>query len=148
MLEQDTFWRWQERVLGGLLAWGALNVVAGAGLARSRSVVVRRAGQQAWVWGLIDLLLAVNGRRGARRQSVSADDAATYAAASRFQMILAVNSLLDVGYVAGGTSLAMRAADHSDRRGTGLGITVQGLFLLVYDCLLLSAASRWIRPHD
>lgn len=143
MVEQQTFWRWQERVLGGLLVWGALSVVAGAGVARSRSVVLRRAGQQAWVWGLVDLLLAVNGRRSARRQAGSADQAATHAAASRFRTILAVNSLLDVGYVASGAALALHGTRLPDRQGTGLGISLQGLFLLVYDIVLLRGASRW-----
>lgn len=145
MEEQETFWRWQERMLGGLLAWGAANAVAGAGMARSSSVFVRHAGQQACVWGLIDLALAVNGRRGSRRRALSADASATLAAADRFRTILAVNSLLDIGYVAGGAGLATRAAGRPDRRGTGLGIAIQGLFLLVYDCLLLHETAPWSR---
>ncbi|MDQ5852792.1 MAG: hypothetical protein M3380_12135, partial [Chloroflexota bacterium] len=66
MENQQSFWRWQERALGGLLAWGVASAVVGAGLLRTQSVVVRYAGQQALVWGLIDLLLALNGRRSAR----------------------------------------------------------------------------------
>jgi hypothetical protein len=144
-VEHETFWRWQERMLGGLLAWGAANTVAGAGMARSRSIAVRRAGQQACIWGLIDLVLAVNGRRGARRQAITADATATSAAAARFRMILAVNGLLDIGYVAGGAGLAIRAARRPDQRGTGLGIALQGLFLLVYDSVLLRGTASWLR---
>lgn len=147
MVEQETFWRWQERMLGGLLVWGAANTVAGAGMARSRSVLVRRLGQQACVWGLIDLALAVNGRRSARRQAPTADAAVTSAAAARFRTILAVNSLLDVGFVVGGSGLAARSTAHPDRRGTGLGIALQGLFLLIYDCLLLRGTAPWLRQH-
>ncbi len=145
MENQQSFWRWQERALGGLLAWGVASAVVGAGLLRTRSVVVRHAGQQALVWGLIDLLLALNGRRSARRQVAVTDAAATISAAIRFRTILVVNAALDVGYVAGGTGLARRSPQHPDRRGTGLGIALQGLFLLVYDLLLLRGLARWTR---
>ena len=145
MENQQAFWRWQERALGGLLAWGAGSAVVGAGLLRTQSVVVRHAGQQALAWGLIDLFLALNGRRSARRQAAVADAAATISAAIRFRTILVVNAALDVGYIAGGTGLARRSAQHPDRRGTGFGIALQGLFLLVYDLLLLRGLVRWTR---
>src|SRR4051794_24056304 len=127
MAGPETFWRWQERMLGGLMVWGAASAVAGAGCARSRAIDVRRAGQQACVWGLIDLLLAINGRRSARRQAPRADATATVAAAYRFRLILAVNSLLDAGYVAAGVALMTRSAARTDRRGMGQGIALQGL---------------------
>jgi hypothetical protein len=41
--------------------------------------------------------------------------------------------------------LARRSAQHPDRRGTGFGIALQGLFLLVYDLLLLRGLVRWTR---
>ena len=145
MENKQTFWRWQERALGGLLAWGLASAVVGAGLLRTKSVVVRRAGQQALVWGLIDLLLALNGRRSAWRLVGVTDAAATISAAIRFRTILVVNTALDIGYIAGGTGLARRSAQHPDRRGTGLGIALQGLFLLVYDLLLLRGLARWTR---
>ena len=145
MESQETFWRWQERALGGLLAWGAGSAVVGVGLLRTQSIVVRHAGQQALAWGLIDLLLALNGRRSARRQAAVAGTAATISAAIRFRMILVVNAALDVGYVAGGAGLARRSLQHPERRGTGLGIALQGLFLLIYDLLLLRGLARWTR---
>ena len=145
MENQETFWRWQEHALGGLLAWGVASAVVGAGLLRTQSVVVRHAGQQALAWGLIDLLLALNGRRSARRQATVAGTAATISAAIRFRMILVVNAALDVGYVAGGAGLARRSLQHPERHGTGLGIALQGLFLLIYDLLLLRGLARWTR---
>ncbi len=144
MENQNTFWRWQERALGGLLAWGAGSTVIGAGLLRTQPVV-RHAAQQALVWGLIDLLLALNGRRSARRQAAVADAAATISAAIRFRTLLVVNAALDAGYVAGGAGLARRSLQHPERRGTGLGIALQGLFLLIYDLLLLRGLARWTR---
>lgn len=130
------FYEWQERALGGLLAWGAASIVTGAGLSRGRSALTRHAGLQAIGWGAIDLLLALNGRRTARRKAGVATPAETARDARRFKVILGVNVALDSLYVLGGRRLA-RASERPERRGAGIGIAAQGMFLLVYDAVLL-----------
>lgn len=146
MNQQQTFFDWQAQALEGLLVWGAGSTVVGAGLARANSVVTRHIGLQAAGWGLIDLLLAVNGRRGARRQAGGSGTAEIHAAAARFRTIVAVNTLLDVGYVLGGARLARAAGKRLDRQGMGVGIMLQGAFLLGYDLILLRGVARWLRP--
>jgi hypothetical protein len=144
MRKQEDFFAWQEQALGVLLAWGAGSTVFGAGLARSPSPGARMAGRQAIGWGLVDLALAANGRRSARLRRGQADHSEIDRAVERFRTILAVNAALDVAYVLTGAQLARGAGAKAERRGTGLGILAQGLFLLVYDLVLLRGAGRWI----
>lgn len=143
MQSQHTFFRWQERALLWLLGWGAGNVAIGAAVARAADEVARHIGRQAVAWGAIDLLLAVNGRRAARRQATTTSDEQAPAAVARFRTILAVNAVLDVCYVLGGLWLARTAGARRDRLGTGLGVMLQGVFLGCYDAALLRGAARW-----
>lgn len=130
-----------ERAMGWLLAWGIGSVVVGAGLVSRRNAELRQAGLQALSWGAIDAALALNARIGARRkQAQPPGEPAIIADARRTRAIVAVNGLLDVGYIAAGVALMRR----SGRRGMGIGIAVQGLFLLLYDWLLVLALGKWI----
>ncbi len=138
MVRVDTFFEWQHRASGALLAWGIGSMVVGAGLATDAQPAIRQVGVQAVTWGAIDAVLAWNGRRSARRrQHESADEAAKRRPVaeeiSRFRTIIAVNTGLDVLYVLGGLWLAQSAGKREDRRGTGLGIAMQGFFLLCFD---------------
>ncbi len=138
MVESDTFFGWQHRMLGWLLGWGVGSVVVGAGLATDAQPTVRQIGIQAVAWGAIDAVLAWNGRRSARaRQHESEAEAAKrrplVEEVKRFRTIIAVNTGLDVLYVLGGLWLAQTAGKRASRRGTGLGIAIQGVFLLGFD---------------
>ena len=97
------FFGWQERALGWLLAWGTGNVIVGMGGARAADEVVRQIARQAVGWGSVDLLLAINGRCSARRHARTAGPAQVTAAVTRFRRILAINAVLDVFYVLGGS---------------------------------------------
>lgn len=63
--------------------------------------------------------------------------------AARFQRILAINAGLDLLYMAGGLRLAQAAGRTSSRYGTGIGIVIQGMFLLIYDSLLTWLVAKW-----
>lgn len=145
MSRTKTFWASQHDLLLGLLAWGIGSTVVGAGLARDRSPVVRHIGLQAIGWGLIDALLAWNGRRSARQHravlATDSPDPAEFTAATGFQKLVALNAGLDVLYILGGLWLARTS--EPQRRGAGIGITIQGLFLLIYDALLVWWSARW-----
>lgn len=144
--EKQGFFVWQHGALGWLLAWGAGSVVAGAGLATSRRADLRQIGLQAIVWGAIDAALALSGRHGARANQRHAPLSAPRSAreeAARFQRIVAINAGLDLLYIAGGLRLAQTAQRSSSRYGTGLGIAIQGLFLLLYDSLLTWLVAKW-----
>lgn len=147
MAEEDRgFFAWQHAVLGWLLAWGVGSIVTGAGLATSRRQDLRQIGLQAIVWGAIDAALALNGRRGARNSrqlNPSSEQRSSCQEAARFQRIVAINAGLDVLYIAGGLRLAQTARRNTGRYGIGLGIVVQGAFLLIYDSLLTWLVAKW-----
>lgn len=147
MAEEDRgFWAWQHAALGWLLAWGAGSIVAGAGLASSRRQDLRQVGLQALVWGAIDAGLALSGRRGARKnqhRDPDSEQRSTSQEAARFQRIVAINAGLDLLYIAGGLRLAQTARHNPSRYGTGVGIAIQGGFLLIYDSLLTWLVAKW-----
>lgn len=147
MAEEDRgFFAWQHTVLGWLLAWGVGSIVAGAGLATNRRQDLRQIGLQAIVWGAIDAALALSGRRGARQNrhlDPASEQRSGSQEAARFQRILAINAGLDLLYIAGGLRLAQTARHNPGRYGTGLGIAIQGTFLLIYDSLLTWLVAKW-----
>lgn len=146
MRDTIEYYGWLKRALGWLWGWGIASVVVGAGLASRRRPDLRHAGLQAIAWGAIDAALALNGRIGARRKQAQPPSETNAAAdAGRMRAIVAINALLDCGYIAAGLVLAERAGYRLDRRGMGIGIAVQGLFLLVYDTLLALALGRWTK---
>ena len=131
-----------ERQLTSLLgAWGATSVVAGEVYRR------RLAPGDAWGtgfarqmvgWGAVDLVIAgVGALRGRGRVPTAADQ-------RRLHRILVFNSALDVGYLATGLLMLTRSEQLAARmarvepdkvRGDGVGIIVQGGFLLVLDAV-------------
>lgn len=145
------FFSYQRRGLSILLAWGSGNAAAGVPLLLSRDELVRQFGLQTLIWGTIDAALALAGRYSAQQKAEryergELDTQAELQEARTLRRILLVNAGLDVGYVLGGT-WAMRAfPDRRDRRGMGLGIVVQGLFLLIYDSLFAwDLSRRWLK---
>jgi hypothetical protein len=141
-----TFWSWQQRALNWLLGWGIGSTIVGAGLATAKTPVVRHVGLQAVSWGAIDAALALSGRINARRKEQQLlDKAEEQHEASHFRKIVAVNAGLDVLYVLGGWWLMRRSERDAARRGMGLGIIVQGAFLLIYDSLLVWTMGRYQR---
>lgn len=122
-----------------LLAWGVLSMLCGAAAMAVRAAFARHVGLQALVWGAIDALIALVGLRNAT-QSHSGSVAAQ---ARRLQAIVALNAGLDVLYVLGGRRLVQRAGGKPVRAGAGLGIIIQGLFLLLFDSALTLLLRRY-----
>jgi hypothetical protein len=132
MSNQHDFFHFQHRALGVLWAWGLGSIAVGVPALLSRNQVVRQAGIQAIAWGAIDAALAWFGRRDARNKISSGAKDGPHQA-RRFRLILLINAGLDVGYVAGGWALLRKARGREQRTGMGIGIIVQGLFLLLFD---------------
>jgi hypothetical protein len=114
-----------------LLRWSVLSVASGLPLAASRAPLLRGLGQQFIAWGAIDGAIALAGRWSNRRK---AEQGMTAQEIDKLRRLLLVNAGLDVFYMAGGLALvARRGQDDPYWRGTGLGIVVQGGFLLAFD---------------
>jgi esterase/lipase len=128
-----------------LLAWATLSVAVGLPLLALGDAFWRGFGLQALAWGAIDGLIGYAGRRHARRIDVGPAAAADRRAEARFvRRLLWANAGLDVLYVAGGALLWAGAGSDAWLAGTGAGIVVQGLFLLVFDL----AHARWVPGDD
>ena len=141
----ENFYRYQQRRLAILLAWGLANTLGGSLGLLSRDPLWRQFAGQAGAWGAIDAALAFVGRRGARSKELRLAQGELTPAdqrreAQRFRVILLVNAGLDLLYIAGGARLARQ--QRPDRRGIGLDIVVQGAFLLLYDSLLALEVGR------
>lgn len=118
-----------------LAAWSLLSQAGGAAVALLGHGP-RAAGfaRQSAAWGAIDLAIAAAGHLGARK---GVQDRVAETTALR--RLLLVNAVLDVGYMATGAALVRAGTVRGrDGVGDGVGVLVQGTFLLVLD--LVSAA--------
>jgi hypothetical protein len=144
------FFTYQRRGLGVLLAWGAGNTAAGIPMLFSPDAFVRQFGLQTLIWGAIDAALALAGRHSAQQKATryergELDNYAGLREARQLRRILLMNAGLDVGYILGGTWIMHAFPDRRDRCGVGLGIVVQGVFLLIYDGLFAwDLNRRWL----
>ena len=118
-----------------LLRWSALSMSAGLLLATSSEPVERGMGEQFMAWGAVDGALALAGMwMGRRRQAIPGDPERQMKDARNLQRLLLVNAGLDVFYVLGGAGLALgRGRSDETWRGRGLGVMIQGGFLLAFD---------------
>ena len=131
----------EQRLLLSLAAWSTWSAAVGGVLwrvgRRDGERALGDAGRMTVVWGLGDGAVA---GWGAWRLCRSAPRAPADRA-RRMALLLGANALLDVGYLVAGVGLAARPR----RRGDGLAVAVQGVFLLYLDtryCLEFAAQAR------
>jgi hypothetical protein len=114
-----------------LLHWSIFSVASGLPLAASRAPLLRGLGQQFIAWGTIDGAIALAGHWSNQRK---AEQGVATEEIEKLRRLLLVNAGLDVFYVAGGLALVARRGQNDPYwRGMGLGIVVQGGFLLAFD---------------
>ena len=144
-----SFYWYQHRRFGVLLAWGLGSVAAGLSVIGLRDPLRRGIAWQAVGWGAIDAGLAIFGRRGAaaaqnRLENGEIGDEEQEKAARGFRKILFINTILDMAYVATGILIATKAKS-ADRQGLGWGVALQGSFLLGYDGVLTwEVGEKWL----
>lgn len=146
-------WRHAARVSAQLAAWALASVALGAALLLAWPLawlptelvpVARGFGIQCLVWGAIDGAIALLGARdlGRRRAAGEHTDAAgSHAFAARLRKLLRLNAGLDVLYVLVGVALVLLWRT-PEGLGHGLGVMVQGGFLLAFD-----GWHGWLAPH-
>ena len=118
-----------------LLRWSALSLSAGLLLATSAEPVERGMGEQFMVWGAVDGAIALAGMWiGRRRLAVPSDPQRQVTDARNLQRLLLANAGLDIFYLLGGAGLTLgRGRSDETWRGRGLGVMIQGGFLLAFD---------------
>ena len=143
----ENFFSYQQRRIWILLVWGLASIVSGLSLQRSRSSFWKQFGLQAAMWGAIDAALAVFGLNTANKKEErlalgELTDVDEQKEARNFFRILFVNTFLDIGYVASGIWVMQRFKARADRRGAGMGIIVQGLWLFLFDGVMSQDVRR------
>ena len=117
-----------------LLIWSALSIVGGA-LLLFASPFWRGVGLQGLVWGAIDAAIAGFGLLSLRRKRnrPDAEDPQTLLIETRnLHRLLLINAGLDVLYTVVGIFILTRFVSEF-ARGNGVGVVVQGTFLLLFD---------------
>lgn len=120
-----------DTVTRRLLGWSAASIAAGLPLAASGRPLLRGLGHQFIAWGAVDGALALAGRWAGSRPGAPPESAQQV---DTLRRVLLVNAGLDVLYMAGGAALMLRRGqDNPYWQGAGVGIMLQGGFLLVFD---------------
>lgn len=109
----------EQQLTRTLGRWAAASVAVGTGL--SVPARTRGFGRQTFAWGAVDGAIAAYGARNRRAKGPTDPQ--------RLRRVLLVNAALDVGYLATGAWLVRDGR----WRGDGLGVLVQGGFLLWLD---------------
>lgn len=140
-------YRFQRSAMPVLLGWALGSIVTGVLWMRNPSRFLRGIGGQFFAWGAIDGLIALLALRGAwgkveKWQAGEITPLQHDREADQFEKIVWANAALDVGYVLGGRWWSRRNPDDPRHRGMGLGVMVQGAFLLVWDLFLALAVRR------
>jgi hypothetical protein len=128
------------RAMSVLLAWSALNILAGgAGAVLGRTKGARVFLGANGAWNLVNLAIALGGLLSALGHAPgSLEGIPLVREMVFFRDVLLVNVGLDVGYVGAGvvTWLWGRSLQEPWRIGIGLALVVQGLFLFGFDVIL------------
>jgi len=143
-----TVWSLQARLSRHLLLWSALSVLGGSVLLLGGFAPLwRGVGLQGVVWGLVDAGIALFGRwqMGRKRARLEDPDAAAVITreARRLRHLLLINAGLDVLYISAGAAVVLTLGTNNDfARGNGLGIILQGAFLLLFDLFYAQRTGR------
>ena len=141
------FYQFQRQAMPILLGWAIGSIVTGALWHRDQSKYLQGMGGQFMAWGLVDGVIALMALTGARRKTAAwqAGDITPRQQAQeadQFEKIIWANVVLDVGYVLGGRWWQRRYPEYPARQGMGVGVMLQGFFLLVWDILLALGVGR------
>jgi len=130
-------WNLQKQVARRLLVLNAANIVVGVALRLSRDKLTQGVAEQNIAWGAINCALAVVGEAGSDHQKAQLanpyDADLMQTNYGNLKRLLWINTGLDVLYMLGGIALAARSTDHPKRKGTGIGIVLQGGLLFIFD---------------
>jgi hypothetical protein len=129
-------WQFQNKLTQRLLWWGAGSMVVGLFLLRGNAFW-KAVGWQFVGWGFVDALIALFGRASMNQRLEALENPGLPEVHAResenLRRLLWLNAFLDILYVMGGKAWADRDRGDGRRAATGLGIALQGLFLLIFD---------------
>jgi hypothetical protein len=138
----------QRKAMWILAAWAGASMASGSAMAiQNKDTSLRFQGFQHVGWGAVNAAIAGFALYGL---SGSAQDSATlfseFSEEQTFSKILLVNVGLDVGYMLVGSTLMVASRnglkDPDKFFGSGLGVVIQGAFLLVFDIVQVLWSSQ------
>ena len=131
-------WQFQHMLSRRLQKWAIVSIGSGL-LMRFGSPFYKGIGAQFIGWGAINAAIALFGRNSADNRAADIPNPGLLSVkekeTSNLRKLLLVNAGLDVLYVLFGLRMARRDKGDGVRRGNGLGIVIQGAFLLIFDLL-------------
>jgi hypothetical protein len=134
----ESFFESQRTMTAILMGWAVGSMATGWLWMARTSKVLRGVGSQFFVWGAIDAVLAWFGLRNSRNdaaqyysKTLTLDDVDRKARGLR--RLLWFNFGLDIIYMIIGRR--MMRNENAMRRGSGIGVFIQGAFLFVFDAL-------------
>ncbi|MBK8022404.1 MAG: hypothetical protein IPK19_13505 [Chloroflexi bacterium] len=129
-------WEFQRAVSRRLAKWAGISTALGLIMLLRRGFW-RGVGGQFVGWAAVNLGIAVFGFLTSDHRRQQLNDPRAPAVLNKetrnLRRLLWINAGLDVLYMIGGGWLARRRASSPSRRGMGVGIILQGLFLFVFD---------------
>lgn len=129
-------WQFQQRLSRRLMAWAGVSFVLGL-LMSARGKYGRGLGSQFMGWAAVNLGIAFLGNAAARQRNADYENPAApeirEKETANLRRLLWLNAGLDVFYILGGRWWASRDTGDGERRGQGVGVMIQGAFLLVFD---------------
>lgn len=144
----NDIWQFQQTLTRRLSIGAGISILLGLGMFLFRTPLWNGIAFQFIAWGLIDLLIAWGGAAGTRKRRARLTEEQAAAAAPQearnLARILWINTGLDVLYMLGGVLVAIfPGASNPLWLGTGIGIFLQGAFLLIFDWVHALQARRY-----
>lgn len=128
--------QFQDKISKRLLQWSIASILVGL-LMRFGGKFGKSIGNQFITWGVIDAAIAVGGQMAKRNRIDNMDNPGTpeikAKEASNLSRLLWLNAGLDVLYIIVGYLWSKRDKGDGSARGNGLGVIIQGVFLLLFD---------------
>lgn len=132
-----TIWHFHRLISRRLLAWAGVSIASGLLMYFSKNKFWRNLGAQFASWGIINAGIAVFGSISTQNRIANLDNPGAPEVlakeAQKLRLILLINAGLDILYILGGRGLAQRDKGDGAQRGHGIGIIIQGTFLLIFD---------------
>ena len=144
--------------MGVLGSWGVLNMAAGGiGYFTAKQNEWKYFHEMNAIWGVANIGIAGLGYRHAKKEMATKTDASkAWANYKRDKKIYLINMGLDVVYTGIGAGLVQLSKNDKTNpemyRGFGKSLAIQGMFLLVFDNIMLASHNkysyRWVRIID
>lgn len=129
-------YRYQWTLALQLAIWSVLSIGAGLTAFLVGSAVIRGIGIQAVIWGVVEgVFAAIGARRAYQRANLAPDEYREIRDTVRLRRALSFNARLDLLYIVLGCAIFIFFLERPFVYGNGLGIFLQGLFLLFFDLI-------------